>query len=211
MKFEIRSVKMKTIHYYTNTFGSKGHYSFFDSNFGDLDTCITLNCYPTSAMEKIIALIQTKIDLSNEQLEIVHNFLDNSVEGLKIPHLGTGVYNFPVYAPSGYHIADVFNSEYLKLTKAQLNEAYKYFKEAHSVHDDWEKIYISQMDFDAVNQLTEDTIERIIGLQKLPKKGKSVDRFFGAATINGPNDYINNITEGLEKRCLSPAETRERR
>ena len=56
------------------------------------------------------------------------------------------------------------------------------------------------MNFAKMNQLTSDTILKILGGHTQNKKGSSVNRLFGASTIHGPTDYIENITADIEKR-----------
>ena len=68
------------------------------------------------------------------------------------------------------------------------------------IHDDWERIFISSMDFEAMDELAEETAEKLFGGQKTDHAGSCADRFFGAATVNGSYDYIPNITQEIPKR-----------
>ena len=56
------------------------------------------------------------------------------------------------------------------------------------------------MDFEAMDELAEETAEKLFGGQKTDHAGSCADRFFGAATVNGSYDYIPNITQEIPKR-----------
>ena len=78
---------------------------------------------------------------------------------------------------------------------------YSYLSDAKVIHEEWEKIYISETDFGSADRITNRCIERI------PKKisseqGKNVNRFFGTMLKNGSVNYINELTEGFSKRIF---------
>ena len=52
------------------------------------------------------------------------------------------------------------------LISASFNLAYFTFKQALDVHDDWEKIYIENMDFEKADQLTNKLIQSFFGKLK---------------------------------------------
>lgn len=78
---------------------------------------------------------------------------------------------------------------------------YSALSDAKIIHDEWEKIYISEMDFDSADKITNRCIERIP--QKTSSgQGKNVNRFFGTMLKNGAVNYINELTEGFSKRIF---------
>ncbi len=81
-------------------------------------------------------------------------------------------------------------------------EAYAGFAEALRVHDDWEKIYIGNMDFQKADELTQECIDRLIGDRKGESAGREAHRFLGAATPLGAVDYVPGLTEGLKRYLL---------
>jgi hypothetical protein len=132
--------------------------------------------------------------------ELIHNCLDNSLEGLILPERGTGIINNPLYDESAYHLAGILDDENLQKTRSCLGAAHKHLAEALKIHDSWETIYISNMDFDVADRLAEEMTEKIIGQQRLEKTGILKDRFFGALTVDGSSDYIDNLTADVQKR-----------
>lgn len=81
-------------------------------------------------------------------------------------------------------------------------DAFECFSAALRVHDEWEKIYIENMDFLKADALTADTTKMILGAHRMHKTPVSKERFFGASTPSGAMDYIENLTGNISKRYL---------
>lgn len=78
---------------------------------------------------------------------------------------------------------------------------YAQLADAKLIHDEWEKIYISEMDFTAADRIA----NRII--QNIPEKpggkdGKNRNGFFGTMLPDGAVNYINELTAGFAKRVF---------
>lgn len=84
--------------------------------------------------------------------------------------------------------------------KAAYNQAYQVYAEALAIHDEWEEIYIANMDFGKLNALTEKLKTNFFGDIFLNKHADVRHRFLGAATPVGAIDYVLNLTEGIRKR-----------
>jgi len=78
--------------------------------------------------------------------------------------------------------------------------AYAIFAQAIKIHDEWEQIYISNMNFLQADRLAEELIKKFIDNKTVEKDSNVKHRFFGAATPNGAVDFIQNLTEGIPKR-----------
>ena len=74
------------------------------------------------------------------------------------------------------------------------------YAEAKKIHDDWEKIYIGNMDFVRFDKYCNGIIERLTDAKIIVDEGCVVKRFFGTSTSYGPINYIDNITENVSKR-----------
>lgn len=77
---------------------------------------------------------------------------------------------------------------------------YRAYTEAKKLHDDWEKIYIGNMNFERLESYSAGVIGELIGEKKGGGRGCVYERFFGASVPDGSVNYINNLTEGLGKR-----------
>lgn len=78
--------------------------------------------------------------------------------------------------------------------------AFLSFASALRVHDEWEKIYIANMDFQKADLLASYTEELLLGGFRRSKAPVVKERFFGASTPNGAMHYIENLTDGVAKR-----------
>lgn len=76
---------------------------------------------------------------------------------------------------------------------------YAAYGEAKKIHDEWEKIYISNMNFDMLQKYEDEVIKQLVcgGTDKNPI---CRNRFFGASTGDGSVNYIDNLTENTERR-----------
>jgi hypothetical protein len=80
--------------------------------------------------------------------------------------------------------------------------AFSSFRAALKVHDEWEKIYIENMDFLKADALASDTIALLLAGHGFDKTPVVKERFFGASTPTGAMDYIENLTGNISKRYL---------
>ncbi|MGX8700034.1 hypothetical protein [Caproiciproducens sp.] len=189
-----------SLNYFIGSNSSRGYVSFFQSNFGRLKTVVRLSGYPSVVVSDIVSGLCSAARDGGCHAQLIHNCLDNSMEGVIIPERNAGMINFPLYGEEEYPVAAILNDDNLSQTHSCLAGAVRHFSAARAIHDKWEQIYVSNMDFDAANRLTARTIEKVIGEKTLGKRGAQVHRYFGAATVNGAYDYIDNLTEDLEKR-----------
>lgn len=191
-------MRNQVLHYFVDTNSSRGAVNFYNSNFQPLQHTVQLHAYPPALLANLLSGICSRAEEEKLDVECIHNCLDNSLEGIIVPELSAGVINIPSYRE--YNALNLLEDHNIKQVLEALEQSHQFFRAALKVHDAWEKVYIDQMDFAAANQLTEKTIDRLIGDQRLEKQGTEVHRFFGAATINGAFDHIANITQCLGKR-----------
>ncbi|MBR7163787.1 MAG: hypothetical protein IKD21_02310 [Clostridia bacterium] len=185
-------------HFFLTTNGCQGRASFLEGEISKYHDVIRLLGYPRNVAAALMRECYAAAKQGHLKMNIVHNALDNSPEGIFFPELGTGVVNQPVYEPR-FDMAALFESEALVACENCLNKATECFSQAKKIHDDWEKIYMNATDYNALNRLTEDSIAALIDGHKTAYRGTMYDRFFGAATINGSMDYIEMITEGCRR------------
>ena len=74
------------------------------------------------------------------------------------------------------------------------------YSEAKKIHDDWEKIYIENMDFAKLDSYCENIISTIVKGESTNGNTKVYKRFFGTTTSRGTVNFIDELTLGLNKR-----------
>ena len=172
----------KVINYFVNTnFPEK--VSFEYNNFKDLRVYLSLNHCRSEEIDNCLKSMMSEALSRRLSMEIIHDSLDNSIKGVIFPDLSVGILLEQSFANSSYS-----------------EKAAEYFKSAGKIHDQIEKIYISNTDFNKLDKINENLIEELFKDKRLYKKAKVIDRFFGAMTANKSVNYIENITENLNKR-----------
>ncbi|MBO5059295.1 MAG: hypothetical protein J6C82_00095 [Clostridia bacterium] len=77
---------------------------------------------------------------------------------------------------------------------------YAEYEKGKEIHDEWEKIYIDNINFDRLNSYCQGVVGQLIGDKKGNKGTQNFERFFGASTVDGSVNYIDNLTENLSAR-----------
>ena len=126
------------------------------------------------------------------------------LDGVTVPGIGLAVSDGEVYSGDGVILpageAECPRAEeLLKKAGGALGVLYSEYGEAKKIHDEWEKVYIKNMDFDSLNRFTEFE-ENLLIRPKKSGRGEKKERFFGASTPSGSVNYVANLTEGLAAR-----------
>jgi len=211
----------KIINYFAEGNTAKGFYSFKNSNTDGMEHLYILSGSPGTGKSTIMTKVGARWLGMGFNVEFMHCPLQsNSVNGIIIPELKLGIidgsepeYFEPLNVKSAIYIdldvaldsevIDKNKGEIIKLDglkRQMLKYAHELFFQALKIHDEWEKIYISNMDFNKADEITENLINVIFGNKSLDKKSVVRDRFLGAATPEGPVDFISNLTDEIEKR-----------
>ncbi|MGN1059690.1 MAG: hypothetical protein ACI4QW_04590 [Clostridia bacterium] len=186
------------LHYFLTTNGSAGHTSYLDKASENCRDVILLSGYPRPLAAALIRECYAIAKQNRMRMDIIHNCLDNSMEGIILPELQTALLNLPVYEPRT-DLASLFKNEALSLYHTHLQKAFRDFAKAKEIHDEWEKIYISATDYQVLDQFTEETAASLLADHKTNHRGSLCDRFFGSATINGSVDYIDALSADTKR------------
>ena len=90
--------------------------------------------------------------------------------------------------------------ELSKKAQEALLGLYSAYSAAKVIHDEWERLYIENIDFERLNNFEEGLLESMITEKSPELFAYTLRRFFGASTPDGSVNYIDNLTEGLKKR-----------
>lgn len=174
--------------------------SYYDSNYGSLSHTVHMNGYPLAVKNEIFAAVSGRAQEENTPVQIVHHCLDNSVQGVILPAFSTGVYAYDIYDPDERNILADYAPKTIASLLDHLEAARSGYTEARRIHDSQEEIYISQMNFEEANRLTEETVRKLLDGKRTDGSGSSVHRFFGASTAAGSVNYIPEVTAEIPKR-----------
>lgn len=212
----------KVRHYYAGGNTAKGFYSLYESALEDLERVYILKGGPGTGKSSLMKKIGDIMESKSLNVEYLHCSSDNdSIDGVILPDYKVGIVDgtaphiiepkAPGVVEEYVNLGVAWDSQKLandKQTILSLNKdiagkfeiAYKTFAEALTAHDEIEEIYISNMNFDKANQLTDEVISLLYGEEQLEKKSKIKHRFLGAATPLGAVDFIQNLTSDVQNR-----------
>ncbi|MBW6411495.1 PRK06851 family protein [Clostridium weizhouense] len=212
----------KILNYYACANTSKGFCNLFPSNLEGLDKIFILKGGPGTGKSTLIRSIGNYWNEKNYDIEFIHCSSDNgSLDGVIIPKLKVGIVdgtaphiiepNAPGAIEEYVNLGVAWNSDKLKEHTNEIikikkhistcyENAYKSFAKALAIHDDWEKIYIENMNFKKADTIAKDIIAKLVGNSNFNKKSNIKHRFFGGATPKGPVDFVENLTSDIPKR-----------
>jgi len=210
------------INYYASGITAKGFYSFIENNLVDLKKLYILKGGPGTGKSDFMKTIAEMWINEGYDIEYLHCPSDNdAIDGIinstmKVGLVADGDPN--VVEP----IAPNASIEYIKLgTELDINKiesnavdivninfkvrdcykkAQEHFRNALKTHDEWEKIYIDNMNYERADRFADEIIELLLKDFVSDKKAIVKDRFMGAATPEGSKDFIENLTSNISKR-----------
>lgn len=211
----------KSINYYASGNTAQGFYSLLISNLSELKKIYVLKDGASTIKTNIIKRIANAWLENDCDIEYIHCAFDNElIDGIinnssRIAVVDGNMLHINEPMPPGFieevnlgvgwdlskiepRVPEVIDIN----TKAResYKKAYEFFGEALKVHDEWEKIYVDNMDFKRADSFAEEVIEKVLKDSKLDKEADVKDRFMGAATPDGPKDFIEDLTKDISKR-----------
>ncbi|MFC5713195.1 PRK06851 family protein [Thalassorhabdus alkalitolerans] len=212
----------KVLNYYAGGNTARGFYDLFDSITEGLEKVFILKGGPGTGKSTLLKKVASSLNQTGEDIELIHcASAPGSLDGVIFPHLKAGIFDgtaphvIEPKAPGaieeyvnlgkGWDSKKLAGSrdEILLLNKQRKDfylKAHEAYAQALTIHDDWEKIYIDNMDFTKANNLSSQLIETMFSHIQLNKESRVVHRFLGAATPEGPKDFIQNLTGDVQKR-----------
>ncbi|HEX7055981.1 MAG TPA: PRK06851 family protein [Bacilli bacterium] len=211
-----------SIRYFATGNTAKGFHSLLASALQGLKRIIMLQGEPGCGKSTLIRQIGEALESRGTGVEWIHSaFASSSVDGVIDREAQLGVIagsarQADELTRAGVRFATIDLSHVLDAAKLGGKEAeiaklanlvgeartraYAHFADALAIHDEWEKIYIANLDKDAANFVTENMINMIFGKREQAREGVMFHRFLGAATPDGAVDFIGNLTAGVNKR-----------
>jgi hypothetical protein len=216
-------MKGKILNYYGGGNTAKGFVNFYSSILSKSNNIYVLKGCSDRYNTKLLKVIGNSYLAKGYDIEVINSTIDiEAIEGILIPKEEIAIVIEKVIDGASLKSKDI-TIEYLELDKAfdlkkiedkkaiiesinnnilkKFEESHNYFSRALKIHDEWEKIYIANMDFKKADILTEKIINNLLGKAKDKNTDKSftVDRYLGGSTPIGPHDYVPNITEGTKR------------
>lgn len=205
--------------YYLSANTGCGYISFFDDIIASFKKVIVLKNIPNSYKQKIFDEIENEFNNENVMYDkIISCGTSDETDALIITSLSTVIADegivtkeIPLYSDV-IDFINILNCDCIeKRDLAFLNNKIERIKkkmiahlaEAKKTHDEWEKIYISNLDFDKINieadKLISCVFDNVTAVDSVPDDCR---RFFGTLLPRGNINYIDKITNGFKKRIF---------
>ncbi len=200
------------INYYVISHNSEGKCNLLDSNIQRLDKQIVIECCSRLVTTMILKKISNELLYKDHDIEIIHSPLDkNVIDGIIDLNSNIGILSksiiekdYPNIQTISLNCCYIAETEKINEIKNDItnfyNKAYGYFKEAKKIHDDWEVVYIENIDFSKADEITDNTVEEILKDINFGKEATIRERFFGAISANGATNYVEEIIESKKTR-----------
>src|SRR5690606_33943907 len=179
----------------------------------------------SEVMQRIFEAVRELTD----QLELVHHpSAPSSLQGILLPQISLAIlsstpdnvvpYELHRGSVTLLNLYDYYDTDAMNVNQAAIDElttaiiakhqeAYRGYAKALAIHDDWEKIYIGQSNFQIANAFAIELAQKLIpkqaseGVDSLAGREASepIYRFLGAATPQGAVDFVPILTAGLKR------------
>ena len=212
-------MKGSVLHYFAEGNTARGYANLYETNVVDLKKLLIIKGGSKTLKSSLMSKVGIHYENQGYSLQYIHCPMDHRlIDGIIIEELAAGVVDGHsiqmVESRMASKVKHYLNLDQLyKLSdmKAQVEqltlqmrkmkqEAYQWYEKALYVHDEWEAIFIDNMDFEKANEMTEELLARLFSHASAVGKGKVYRRFLGAATPIGAVDYVSALTEGLASR-----------
>lgn len=171
--------------YFLSANTSAGYVSFYDETAKKLSSVYTVTEETLQKESKEIFTLAEKYGAD----ELILNPMNTKLAvGCMISSQNAGVFGASIKNPI------VFNENHRGL--------YKAYGEAKQIHDEWEKIYVANMDTEKLNKYCDAILYEYLHGKHGSGSGMNLNRFFGSSTPESPVNFIDELTEDLKTRCF---------
>lgn len=209
-------------HIYAAGNTARGYRTLYDSVLAGMDRIYLLTGVVEGMTSGLIETMGNELAKKTDQVEWIHSpFMNGQYDGVLFPELKVAImdYSYPrLWRPQGPGVTEILVNLQTALVPDRLapykqqiagwyekifdydQQAYEAYAEALRIHDEWEAIYISNLNREAANQITEEVKTLLVGEVSLSKESRVRRMYLGAATPAGPVDHIMKLTDHLKKR-----------
>ena len=201
--------------YFSRANSSSGLVNRFESNLQNLNKIYTLTGGSSHVKSVFIGRVCAHFKEHGEKIEyIISPFSMKYYDGVILRNKGVAIIDemclegiqtdtkrIPINVGSCIN-PDVTSKINLLSAKvaSEFKNVYRHYETAKKIHDEWEKIYITNMNFSRLNNFCDFNINKMLNCEPKDKEGILYERFFGCAYADGHVNYIDKLTRHITKR-----------
>ena len=197
--------------YFQGANTAQGYINLLDNNLEGIKKIYTLSGESKREKTKVCEYILSETQDKFKNIEcIVNPYNINDIDGIIIRDTKTAFVDREILERETdtenieLHCRNVEKNDEIKDLLNRENWAmdmfYKAYEKAKTIHDEWEAIYIKNIDFARLESYGNGVITQLIDNKQGDKGTQNRHRFFGASTPDGSVNYIDNLTENLYAR-----------
>lgn len=196
--------------YFTGANTAGGYVDLIESNLEGITRIYGLSGASKKHKSEILEGLLERVEEKYEEIECVISPFDITIIAcIIIRDIKTAIVDTEcIKGMKAVKIFDVgdnktsIDSELARKEKWAIGELYSAYGKGKVIHDEWEQIYIQNMDFKRLESYENTIINELLRNKQDVKGTQNYHRFFGASTPDGSVNYIDNITENLDKRLF---------
>ncbi|USG64429.1 hypothetical protein NDK47_20095 [Brevibacillus ruminantium] len=211
-------------HIYAGGNTARGYRSFLDSVLSGITKRIVLTGDVEGLPSSLIQAIGEKAVHQVKLVEWIHSpFVTGAIDGVVIPEWKAAVVDgsYPrQLKPQAPGLREIYVDLQRVVSKERLvrhkddilalqekvhvetERAQHAFAEALRVHEEWESVFIAHLDREQANRVCDEVLRLFFGDAYAEKESTIRRMYLGAATPEGPHDFVPNLTEVVPKRYL---------
>lgn len=209
-------------HIYAAGNTARGYKTFYDSVLQGMERVYILSGVVEGVTSPLIESIGKEMSGKTDQVEWIHSpFVNGQYDGVVFHEWKVAIMDgsYPrIWRPAAPGVTEIqvnlqsaVAMDQLARYKKQIaawyediffwsETAYQAFGDALRIHDEWEALYIENLNREEANRVTEEVIALFFGKEKREKKAQVRRMYLGAATPHGPVDHIMKLTDSMQKR-----------
>lgn len=191
------------IKYYAAANTSDGFYDFTAENLHGVKRKIGLKGECEAIKSAFLEVLKEFVKSENTE-DLILPGTRNRLSGIIYRDTGLSVTDNIQTADSIIDFDKTFGQcEYCPEVKYLYEGVFNAYKDAKRIHDQWEKIYIDNIDFERLNSYSKNVIDDILKNHSAATDDSYVyKRFFGTALCDGNSNYIDSITKNISRRLF---------
>ncbi len=197
------------VNYFLRAVTASGCVSFLERELSGVNRIYVIEGRSKTVKTRIMSAVGEYFDSAGEAAEYAFSpFGGKYLDAVIVRSKTLAVVDGELYGGVGERISSAASGDGVGCfdTEKTINEMYSLlyteYAQAKLIHDEWEGVYVKNMDTKSLTRFCEDELNRLVVKRASDKRGIKHERFFGCFTSEGQKNYIENLTEGLKRRFL---------